>query len=51
MERKRRSVPDALVRWPLRVIALVLIAALGYIVWRGYQQPEFILDFANMRLC
>jgi hypothetical protein len=29
----------------------VLIAALGYLVWRGYQQPELILDFANLRLC
>jgi hypothetical protein len=30
---------------------VVLIAALGYIIWRGYQQPELILDFAGMRLC
>jgi len=29
------------------LIALVLIAALGYLAWRGYQQPELILDFAN----
>jgi hypothetical protein len=29
----------------------VLIAALGYLIWRGYQQPELILDFANLRLC
>jgi len=44
-------VPDALPRWPWRVIALFVIAALGYLVWRGYQQPELILDFANLRLC
>ncbi|HKW80991.1 MAG TPA: hypothetical protein VJQ49_08280 [Casimicrobiaceae bacterium] len=44
--------PDGLLlRWPWRVIALVLIAALGYLVWRGYQQPELILDFANARFC
>ena len=42
--------PEA-VRWPWRVIALVLIAALGYLAWRGYQQPELILDFGNVRLC
>jgi hypothetical protein len=48
---RRRGVPDTLVRWPWRVIALVLIAALGYLVWRGYQQPELILDFGNLRLC
>ena len=51
MERRRRGVPDTLLRWPWRVIALVLIAALGYLVWRGYQQPELILEFGNMRLC
>lgn len=43
--------PDALVRWPWRLVALVLMAALIYVVWRGYQQPELILDFANLRLC
>ncbi len=43
--------PDALWRWPWRLIALVLIAALGYLAWRGYQQPELILEFGNMRLC
>jgi len=32
-------------------VALALIAALGYVAWRGYQQPELILDFASMRLC
>jgi hypothetical protein len=44
-------VPDALVQWPWRLVALVLVAALGYVIWRGYQQPELILDFAGMRLC
>ena len=44
--------PDTLiVHWPWRVIALVLLAALSYLVWRGYQQPELILDFANLRYC
>jgi hypothetical protein len=33
------------------LVAVVLIAALGYVIWRGYQQPELILDFAGMRLC
>ena len=51
MGRSRRGVPDALVRWPWRVIARVVIAALGYLVWRGYQQPELILEFGNLRLC
>ena len=44
--------PDALVfRWPWRIVALVLITALSYLAWRGYQQPELILDFANLRYC
>jgi hypothetical protein len=45
-------VPDGLLlRLPWRVIALMLIAALGYLAWRGYQQPELILDFANAQFC
>ena len=38
-------------RWPWRVIVLVAVAALSYWVWRSYQQPDFILDFANLRFC
>ena len=41
----------AMLRWPWRVIALVTVAALGYLVWRGYQQPELILDLGNLRFC
>jgi hypothetical protein len=45
-------VPDlATLHWPGRVIPLVAIAALGYLVWRGYQQPELMLEFGNLRLC
>ena len=44
--------PEALaLRWPWRVIALVVVAALSYLAWRGYQQPDLILDFANLRYC
>ena len=46
------SVPEtAALHWPWRVIALVAVAALSYLGWRGYQQPDFILDFANQRFC
>jgi len=38
-------------RFPWRVIALIAIATLGYLVWRGYQQPELILEFGNLRFC
>lgn len=44
--------PEALAfRWPWRVIALVVVAALSYLAWRGYQQPDLILDFATLRYC
>ena len=46
------SVPETVAfRWPWRVIALVVVAALSYLAWRGYQQPDLILDFANLRYC
>jgi hypothetical protein len=49
--RRPRNVPETALNLPWRLVALVLIAALGYLVWRGYQQPEFVFDFANLRLC
>ena len=36
---------------PWRLIALVAIAALGYLAWRGYQQPDLMLEFGNLRFC
>jgi len=38
-------------RFTWRVVALIAITALAFLVWRGYQQPELILDFANLRFC
>jgi hypothetical protein len=32
----------------LGLVAAVLIA---WLIFRGYRQPEFLLDLANMRLC
>ena len=37
-----------LVGHTLGLIAAVLIA---WLIFRGYRQPEFLLDLANMRLC
>jgi hypothetical protein len=51
VERRLSSVPESALHWSWRLIGLVLIAALSYLAWRGYQQPELILDFANFRLC
>ena len=30
---------------------LLFALALAWLILRGYRQPEFILDFASMRLC
>jgi len=32
-------------------LGLVIAALVAWLILRGYRQPEFLLDFANMRLC
>jgi hypothetical protein len=32
-------------------IGLILAALLAYAVWRGYQNPDLLLDFSALRLC
>jgi hypothetical protein len=32
-------------------LAMLLAAALAWLVFAAYTQPDFILDFAGMRLC
>ncbi|HVO89954.1 MAG TPA: hypothetical protein VMV45_15550 [Casimicrobiaceae bacterium] len=32
-------------------IGIVLAAAVAYLVFRGYRQPDMLIDFVNMRLC
>jgi len=32
-------------------IVWVLAALLAYAVWRGYQNPDLLLDFSGLRLC
>jgi hypothetical protein len=45
-------VPElTLQRLPWRLIALVAMAALAYLAWRGYQQPDMVIDFGNLRFC
>jgi hypothetical protein len=39
----RRSIGHAL--------AVLVMAALAWLVFLAYRQPDFILDFAGMRLC
>jgi hypothetical protein len=32
-------------------VGLILALLLAYAIWRGYQAPDFLLDFAAFRLC
>jgi len=32
-------------------IGLIVAVLLAYLIWRGYQSPDFLLDFAALRLC
>jgi hypothetical protein len=32
-------------------LGLVLAALVAWLILKGYRQPEFLLDFSNMRLC
>ena len=43
----RRRIPRAV--W--HTVGLVLALLLAYVIWRGYQSPDFLLDLAAFRLC
>jgi hypothetical protein len=32
-------------------IGLIVALLVAYLVWRGYQAPDFLLDLAAFRLC
>jgi hypothetical protein len=32
-------------------IGLIVVALLAYAVWRGYQNPDLLLDLSALRLC
>ena len=38
-------------RFVWHTIGLVLAALLAWVVWRGYQNPDFLLDLSAFRLC
>jgi len=43
--------PAGLRRVAWHALGLVVAALLAWAILRGYRQPEFLLDLANMRLC
>ena len=49
------SVPTAVAGDPRRVawhvIAVLAAAAVAWLVFAAYRQPDFLLDFAALRLC
>ena len=47
LESLRRRVPP----WVWHAIGLALAALLGLLIWRGYQNPDFLLDLGAWRLC
>jgi hypothetical protein len=40
-----------LTRGMWHAIGLVLAALLAYAVWRGYQNPDLVIDLSALRLC
>jgi hypothetical protein len=38
-------------RFAWHALAMLLAAALAWLIFTAYRQPDFILDFAGMRLC
>jgi len=42
-----RSIPRAV--W--HTIGVILAALLAYAIWRGYQNPDFLLEFGAYMLC
>jgi hypothetical protein len=43
----RGRVPRAV--W--HTIGLIVAVLLAYVIWRGYQTPDFLLDLSSFRLC
>jgi len=38
-------------RVALHLVGLVAAGVIAWLLWRGWRQPELLLDIANMRLC
>jgi hypothetical protein len=46
-----RPRPLLLRRAAWHALGIVVAAIVTWLILRGYRQPEFLLDLANMRLC
>jgi hypothetical protein len=45
------SFPGRVPRFVWHTAGLAVAAALAYLIWRGYQSPDFLLDLGALRLC
>jgi len=46
-----RAVRGRITRATWHTIGLIAAALLAYAVWRGYQNPDLLLDLSALRLC
>jgi uncharacterized membrane protein YccC len=47
----RPRAPLGVPRFVWHAIGLVLAALLAWLIWRGYQSPDFLFDLGALRLC
>ena len=45
------ATPTGLRRVAWHALGLIVAGLVAWLILRGYRQPEFLLDLANMRLC
>jgi len=50
-EHSLQPLPLRVPRGVAHTIGLIVAVLLAYLIWRGYQSPDFLLDFAALRLC
>jgi len=43
--------PGRVPRYVWHAVGLVAAALLAWLIWRGYQSPDFLLDFGALRIC
>jgi len=45
------ALPGRVPRFVWHTLGLVAAALLAWLIWRGYQSPDFLLDLSALRLC
>ena len=47
----RHPFPGRIPRVVWHTVGLLAAALLAWLIWRGYQSPDFLLDFGALRIC